>query len=64
MGNLAEARAAWTAEDDARIEAGPDVPRLIGRQRDTRQRVMRTSRTARVGKSRLAQLVEKMRAPQ
>lgn len=58
-GSLAEARQAWTKEDEARIDAEPMVLPVVGHRGTTKRRVTRARRTARVGKSRLAQFVEK-----
>lgn len=62
QGTLADARLGWTKEDDARIDAEPDIQPLIETHGTVRHGRARSGRIPGKGKSRLAQLVARVLA--
>lgn len=57
-GTLADARLAWTEEDETRLDAGPDVMELFPYTDEPKRRKVSTGRTPGKAKSRLALLVK------
>lgn len=57
-GTLADARTAWTEEDEKRIDAGLDVIQLFPYSDEPKRRKVSTGRTPGKAKSRLALLVK------